>query len=115
MPYKKIISLLSVLAVIAAAFMIPGPVAAGGDASDESVQAAPAEKSVEGTLVVMERYGHLLIRPDSGNLTRLKMRADTVITRNGKPAKLGDLHAGDKVRANYDSKNWVSELNATGS
>jgi hypothetical protein len=113
MPYKKIISLLSVLAVVAAAFMIPGPVAAGGVASDESGQAA-AEKSVEGTLVVMERYGHLLIRPDSGNLTRLKMRPGAVITRNGKPAKLGDIRAGDKVRANYDSKNWVSELHATG-
>ncbi len=114
MTYKKIISLLSVLAVAAAAFMIPGPVTAGGGASDESVQAAPAEKSVQGTLVVMERYGHLLIRPETGNLTRLKMRADTIITRNGKPAKLSDIRAGDKVRANYDSKNWVSELHATG-
>ena len=114
MSYKKIISLLSVLSIVAAAFMIPGPVAAGGDASDESVKAPPAEKSVEGTLVVMERYGHLLIRPDSGNLKRLKMRPDAVITRNGKPAKLGEIHAGDKVRANYDSKNWVSELHATG-
>ena len=115
MSYKKIISLLSVLSIVAAAFMIPGPVTAGGDASDENVQAASAEKSVEGTLVAMERYGHLLIRPDIGNLARLKMRPDTVITRNGKPAKLGDIRAGDKVRANYDSKNWVSELHATGS
>jgi hypothetical protein len=114
MIYKRIISLLSVLAVVAAAYMMPGPVAAGGNASDESVQAVSAENSVEGTLVVMERYGHLLIRPDSGNLTRLKMRADTVITRNGKPAKLSDLHANDKVRANYDSNNYVSELHATG-
>jgi hypothetical protein len=113
MIYKRILSLLSVLAVVAAAFMIPGQVVAGGDAVDESGQAA-AEKSVEGTLVVMERYGHLLIRPETGNLARLKMRPDTVITRNGKPAKLSDIRAGDKVRANYDSKNWVSELHATG-
>ena len=63
---------------------------------------------------IVERYGHLLIRPEIGNLTRLKMRPDTVITRNGKPAKLSDLHANDKVRANYDSNNWVSELHATG-
>jgi len=114
MSYKKIMSLLSVLAVVAAAFMIPGPVAAGGAASVESLQAATAEKSVEGTLVAMEGYGHLLIRPETGNLTRLKMRADTVITRNGKPAKLGDIRAGDKVRAKYDSKNWASELHANG-
>jgi hypothetical protein len=113
MIYKKIISLLSVLAVVAAAFMIPGRVAAGGVASDVKGEAA-AEKSVEETLVVMERYGHLLIRPDSGNLTRLKMRPGAVITRNGKPAKLGDIRAGDKVRANYDSNNYVSELHATG-
>ena len=38
----------------------------------------------------------------------------SLITRNGKPAKLSDLHANDKIRANYDSKNWVSELHATG-
>ena len=114
MIYKRILSLLSVLAVAAAVYMMPGTVIAGGGASDESVQAAPAEKSVEGTLVVMERYGHLLIRPETGNLARLKMRPDTVITRNGKPAKLSDIRAGDKVRANYDSKNWVSELHATG-
>ena len=114
MLYRKIISLLSVLAAVTVVCMLPGPVAAGGDASDASVQAAPAEKSVRGTLVVMERYGHLLIRPDSGNLTRLKMRPDAVITRNGKPANLRDIHAGDKVRTNYDSKNWVSELHATG-
>ena len=115
MTYKKIISLLSVLVVVAAVFMIPGPVAAGGNASVESVQAATAEKSVEGTLVAMEGYGHLLIRPETGNLARLKMRPGAVVTRNGKPAKLSDIHAGDKVRANYDSKNWVSELHATGS
>ena len=110
----RILSLPLILAALIAVFLMPVTVIAGGGASDESVQAAPAEKTVEGTLVAMERYGHLLIRPDIGNLTRLRMRADTVITRNGKPAKLSDLHASDKVRANYNSKNWVSELHATG-
>ena len=79
------------------------------------LQAMSADKSVEGTLTAMESYGHILIRPDVGNLTRLKLRSDTVITRNGKPAKMGDLRVGDKVQANYDSKNWVSELHANGS
>ena len=112
--YKKIISLLSLFAVVAAIFMIPVTVMAGGDASGESTQAVSAENSVEGTLTAMESYGHILIRPDAGNLTRLRVRPDAVITRNGKPAKISDLHAGDKVRAKYDSKNWASELHATG-
>lgn len=62
----------------------------------------------------MESYGHILIRPETGNLVRLRVRANAVITRNGNPAKFGDLRAGDKVRVKYDSKNWVSELHAIG-
>jgi hypothetical protein len=62
----------------------------------------------------MESYGHILIRPETGNLARLKVRPDAVISRNGKPAKMTDLHIGDKVQAKYDSKNWLSELHASG-
>jgi hypothetical protein len=62
----------------------------------------------------MESYGHILIKPDVGNLARLRMRPGAVITRNGKSAKLADLHIGDKVQANYDSNSWVSELHASG-
>jgi hypothetical protein len=111
----RIFSLKLILAVLIVGFMMPVTIMAGGDASGKSTQAVSAEHSVEGTLTAMERYGHILIRPDVGNLARLKMRPDAVITRNGKPAKLGDLRVGDKVQANYDSKNWVSELHANGS
>jgi len=115
MPCKKIILLLSVLVVLAAdVLMMPGTLMAGGDASGGSSQAVSAENSVEGTLTAMESYGHILIRPEAGNLAKLRVRPDAVITRNGKPAKLSDLHTGDKVRAKYDSKNWASELHATG-
>ena len=110
----RIISLKLIAAALVAVFMIPVTVVAGGDTAGESTQAVMAEKSVEGTLTAMESYGHILIRPDVGNLARLKLRPDTVITLNGKPAKMGDLHIGDKVQASYDSKNWVSELHATG-
>lgn len=111
---NKIFSLMSVLFILAAVLMIPGTLMAGGDASGESSQAVSAENSVEGTLTAMESYGHILIRPEAGNLARLRVRPDAVITRNGKPAKISDLHAGDKVRAKYDSNNWASELHATG-
>ena len=111
---NKIFSLMSVLFILTAVFMIPGTLMAGGDASGESSQAVSAENSVEGTLTAMESYGHILIKPETGNLARLRVRPDAVITRNGKPAKISDLHAGDKVRAKYDSKNWASELHATG-
>jgi hypothetical protein len=111
----RILSLQLILAALVAVFMIPVTAMAGGVGAGESTQAVSAEKSVEGTLTAMESYGHILIRPDIGNLARLKVRPDAVITRNGKPAKLGDLRVGDKVQANYDSKNWVSELHANGS
>lgn len=110
----RILSLQMIVAAIVAVFMMPITVVAGGNTPGESTQAMSAEKSVEGTLTAMESYGHILIKPDVGNLARLRVRPDAVITRNGKPARIGDLHTGDKVQAKYDSKNWVSELRATG-
>ena len=110
----RILSLQLILAALVAVFMMPVTVVAGGGAAATSTQAVSAENSVAGTLTAMESYGHILIRPEVGNLARLRVRPDTVITRNGKAAKLGDLHGGDKVVAKYDSKNWVSELHATG-
>ena len=111
----RIVSLKLMVVTLVAVFMLPVTVTAGGGAAAEKTQAMSAEKSVEGTLTAMESYGHILIRPDVGNLSRLRVRPDAVIIRNGNPAKLSDLHIGDKVQAQYDSNNWVSELNATGS
>jgi len=110
----RILSLQLIAAALVAVFMMPVTVMAGGDTAGESTQSVSAENSVEGKLIAKESYGHILIRPETGNLARLKLRPDTVITRNGKAAKLGDLRGDDKVRAKYDSKNWVSELHATG-
>jgi hypothetical protein len=110
----RILSVKLMLAALVALFMMPVTVVAGGDAPGESTQTVSAEKSVEGTLTVKESYGHILIKPDVGNLARLRVRPDAVITRNGKPAKMADLHIGDTVQANYDSRNWASELHATG-
>ncbi len=110
----RILSVQLIIAALVAVFMMPVTVTAGGGAAGESTQAVSAENSVEGTLTAMESYGHILIRPNVGNLARLKVRPDAVITRNGQPAKMTDLHTGDKVQAKYDSKNWVSELHATG-
>jgi hypothetical protein len=109
----RILSLKLIVAALAAILMMPVTVTAGAGAA-EKTQAMSAEKSVEGTLTAMESYGHILIKPEAGNLARLRVRPDAIITRNGKPAKMADLHIGDKIQANYDSKNWVSELNATG-
>ena len=111
----RILSLQLIVAALVAFFMMPVTVMAGGGAAGESTQAMSAEKSVEGTLTATESYGHILIRPDVGNLAKLRVRPDAVITRNGRPAKMADLHIGDKVQAKCDSNNWVSELNATGS
>ena len=110
----RIVSLKLMVVALVAGFMLPVTVTAGGGAA-EKTQAMSVEKSVEGTLTAMESYGHILIRPDVGNLAKLRVRPDAVITRNGNPAKMGDLHIGDKVQASYDSNNWVSELHASGS
>ena len=110
----RILSLQLIVAALVAVFMMPVTVMAGGGAAADKTQAMSAENSVKGTLTAMESYGHILIRPDVGNLAKLKVRPDAVITRNGEPAKLADLHIGDKVQASYDSRNWVSELHATG-
>jgi hypothetical protein len=110
----RILSLQLILVAFIAVFMMPMTVVAGGDASSKNTQAISAEKSVEGTLTAMESYGHILIRPDVGNLARLRLRPNAVIIRNGEPAKMADLRIGDKVQAKYDSKNWVSELHANG-
>jgi hypothetical protein len=64
----RILSLKLILAAIVAVFIMPVTVTAGGGAAGESTQAMSAEKSVEGTLTAMESYGHILIKPDVGNL-----------------------------------------------
>jgi hypothetical protein len=113
MIYRNL-SLRLILIAIVVFFMMPITVMAGGDAAGESTQAVLGENSVEGTLTMIESYGHILIRPEIGNLAKLKVRPKAVIMRNGKRVRLGELRVGDKVRANYDSKNWVFELHATG-
>jgi hypothetical protein len=110
----RILSIKLVLAALVAILMMPVAVMAGGDAAGENAQAVPAENSLEGTLAIVESYGHILIKRDDGHQARLKVRPGAVITRNGKPARLDDLRPGDKVQANYNSGNWVSELNASG-
>ena len=110
----RILSMKLIVAALVVVFTMPVAVMAGGDAAGESTQAVSAENSVEGTLAIIEGYGHILIKPETGNLAKLKVRPDAVITRNGEPAKLSDLRPGDKVQAKYNSKNWVSELHASG-
>jgi hypothetical protein len=110
----RILSLQLILAAVVAVLVMPVTVVAGGGTAAEKTQAMSAEKSVEGTLTAMESYGHILIKPDVGNLARLKVRPGAIVTRNGEPAKMADLHIGDKVQAKYDSNNWASELHASG-
>jgi hypothetical protein len=110
----RILSLHLIVAALLAVLVMPVPVVAGGGAAGESAQAVSAENSFEGTLTAMESYGHILIKSEAGKLARLRVRGNCVIIRNGKPAKRGDLRLGDKLQAKYDSKNWVSELHATG-
>ena len=110
----KILSRKPILAALVALVIMPVTSIADGNSPVENTPAVSAENSVEGTLVIAEGYGDVLIKPDDGNQSRLKVRPGTVITRNGEPAKLSDLRPGDKVIAKYSSKNWVSELNANG-
>jgi len=64
----------------------------------------------------MERYGHILIRPEAGNLTSLRMLHDAIVIRNGKPARYSELKPSDSIQVKYDARNReVISIHASGS
>ena len=102
-----------VLSITIAVF-ISGTAESGGLAKD-GFKLAASDSYFEGILAIKEGHGEILVRPENGNDKRFKIKDNTVITRNGKPATFDDLRARDQLRVRYNSKGVVVELHASGS
>lgn len=94
--------------------LISGPAISGGTA-DKRPQLASSTTTFEGTLVIKEGHGDILVKSDDGHQRRLKVKQSSAITRNGKKAAFATLQVRDQVRVTYDSKRVVVELDASGS
>jgi hypothetical protein len=109
------ISTSAIIAVfITISVLIAGPVKSG-EIADNNSKLASSTSLFEGTLIIKEGHGDILVRSENGNQRRLKVKQSTVITRNGKPATYKELHTRDQIRVKYNSKSVVIELQATGS
>lgn len=110
----RIFSAIVIAISIISAVLISGP-ARSGEIANGGLKLAASDSYFEGILAIKEGHGDILVRPESGNDKRFKVKDNTIITRNGKPAAYDDLRARDQLRVQYDSKRLVIELHATGS
>lgn len=80
-----------------------------------TAQTTAAKAAVEGTITTVELDGTIVVKPASGAAVLMYARAETKISRNGQPAMVKDLRAGDTVWAQYvpESRSAV-EVRATG-
>jgi len=113
MNYRIFSAMVIALSIISAVF-ISGP-AISGEMANDGFKLAASDSYFEGILAIKEGHGDILVRPESGNDKKFRVKDNTVITRNGKPATYDDLRARDQLRVRYDSKRVVIELHATGS
>ena len=88
--------------------------AISGEMANGVFKLAASDSYFEGILAIKEGHGDILVRPKSGNDRRFKVKDNTIITRNEKPAAYDDLRARDQLLVRYDSKRVVIELHATG-
>ena len=110
----RIYSAIVIAVSIIIAVLISEPVRSG-EIANGSFKLAVSDSYFEGILAIKEGHGDILVRPESGNDKRFKVRDNTIITRNGKPATYDDLRARDQLRVHYDSARVVIKLSATGS
>jgi hypothetical protein len=111
---KRIYSASVIAVLILVSFLIAEPVRSD-ETADSSPKLASSTNLFEGMLAIKEGHGDILVRSENGDQKRFKVKEDTIITRNGKPAKYDDLRARDQLRVHYDSKRVAIELHATGS
>jgi hypothetical protein len=110
----RIFSAVVIAVSIISVFLLSGP-AKSSETVSAGFKLAASEEYFEGILAIKEGHGDILVRPENGNDKRFKVKNNTIITRNGKPAAYDDLRARDQLRVHYDSKRVVIELHATGS
>ena len=110
----RIFSTIAIAVSIISAVLISG-LARSGELANGGFKLAASDSYFEGILAIKEGHGDILVRPESGNDKRFKLKDNTIIIRNGKPAAYDDLRARDQLRVRYDSTRVVIELQATGS
>ena len=113
MSYRMFSAIVIAVSIISAVF-ISGP-ARSGETANDGFKLAASDSYFEGILAIKEGHGEILVRPENGNDKKFKIKDNTIITRNGKPATFDDLRARDQLRVRYDSKRVVIELHANGS
>jgi hypothetical protein len=114
MAKTKYIVLIAIIVLIAG-IALAGPVLGGGMATSDA-QKIGAVQSIEGIIAIKEGHGDILVRPDTGNDKRLRVRESSTIIRNGKPATYDELQSRDRVEVKYDSASRnVIEIRASGS
>jgi len=113
MSYRIFSAIVIAVSIISVTF-ISAP-ANSAETVNAGFKMAASDGHFEGILAIKEGHGDILVRPESGNDKRFKVKESTVITRNGKPATYDDLRARDQLRVRYSSKRVVIELHATGS
>jgi hypothetical protein len=101
------------------ALMLPGfawsagPAGQPGGKVKASEQASPRQR-VTGRISFMEPDGTVVIKGASGPAAIIYVQEGTTITRNGNPAKFGDLKVGDEVQALADPGRKALEIKAKG-
>ena len=113
MSYRIFSAIVIAVSIISVTF-ISAP-ANSAETVNAGFKMAASDGHFEGILAIKEGHGDILVRPESGNDKRFKVKESTVIIRNGKPATYDDLRARDQLRVRYSSKRVVIELHATGS
>ena len=104
-----------VIAVSIISVMFISVPAGSGEIANDGFKLAASDSFFEGILALKEGHGEILVRPENGKDKRFKVKDNTVIARNGKPATFDDLRAGDQLRVHYNSKGVVVEIHASGS
>jgi hypothetical protein len=111
---KRIYPAFVIAVLILVSFLTAEPVRSDETADSNPILASSANL-FEGMLAIKEGHGDILVRSENGDQKRFKIKDNTIITRNGKPASYDDLRARDQLRVHYDSKRVVIELHVTGS
>ena len=80
-----------------------------------ALEISAADKYFVGLLAIKEGHGEILVRPETGNDKRFRVRDDTIIIRNGKKVTFNELRARDHLQIRYESSREAIEIVANGS
>lgn len=92
--------------------------AAAQSPAAQDAKAPAAEKykvsELSGAVSLIEKDGTLVIIDASRKTTLLYVKKETVLLKNGKPAKISDIKVGDLVSAKYAGMNVAIEIRIGG-